>query len=427
MPNELARKPKKTGTYLIIILIVTSVATVLSTIIIYRNSLRAAEESLKLQALGIAASLEPSVQTTHVKENIFRDIITEASWEGIAFLALYDRRGLTLLHSNENLVGRRIDSPDVKIAADEDRPVFNRMTLGTDEEVFILNYPIHARDAIKVLMVALHPYPAQDIIRQARLQAMSIAVTVVIIWIMGFFFIKAVKRSEQLSAMMAEREGLAVIGEMAAVLAHEIRNPLGSIKGFAQYLSEKGTEGKRELGVIIDEAGRLERLTEDLLLYARPSEVRAEKFNLLETVGDMMRLPGSDHAKMAAIRINASIPSDIVMISDKEKVKQILSNLLQNSVDAVSEGGLIELGAEQVDDKIIIIVRDNGCGMDAETRSRAFNSFFTSKPKGTGLGLAIVDRLAKALGGRIEIESEPGKGTGVRITLPATYRKEGHE
>ncbi len=427
MPNELTSKPKKTDVYLIIILIVASVATLLSTIIIYRNSLRAAEESLKLQALGIAASLEPSLQPTHVKENIFRDIITEASWEGIAFLALYDRSGLTLLHSNENLVGRRIDSPDIKIAADEGRPVFNRMTLGTDEEVFILNYPIHALDAIKVLRLALHPYPAQDIIRQARLQAMSIAVTVIIIWIMGFFFIKAVKRSEQLSAMMAERERLAVIGEMAAVLAHEIRNPLGSIKGFAQYLSEKGTEGKRELGIIIDEAGRLERLTEDLLLYARPSEVRAEKFSLLETTDEVMRVPASDHVKMAAIRINASIPSDIVMISDKEKVKQILSNLLQNSVDAVSEDGVIELGAEHLDDKIIIIVRDNGCGMDAETQSRAFNSFFTSKAKGTGLGLAIVDRLTRELGGQTEIESEPGKGTVVRLTLPVPSRKEGHE
>jgi len=421
------RMPKKTEVYLIIILIVASVATLLSTIIIYRNSLRAAEESLKLQALGIAASLEPSLQETHVKENIFRDIVTEASWEGIAFLALYDRTGLTLLHSNENLVGRRIDSPDIRIAADEERPIFNRMTLGTDEEVFILNYPVHARDAIKVLKLALHPYPAQDIIRQARLQAMSIAITIVIIWIMGFFFIKAVKRSEQLFAMMAERERLAVIGEMAAVLAHEIRNPLGSIKGFAQYLSEKGTEGKGELGVIIDEAGRLERLTEDLLLYARPSEVRAEKFNLFEAAEEVMGLSASEHVKTAAIRINASIPSDIVMISDKEKVKQILSNLLQNSIDAVSEGGLIELGAEQMDNQIIIIVRDDGCGMDADTQSKAFNSFFTSKAKGTGLGLAIVDRLTKALGGGIEIQSEPGKGTAVRITLSATYRKEGHE
>lgn len=428
MLDACEKRPKKAHIYLIIILVVASITTLLSTLIIYRNSLRAAEESLKLQALGIAVSLEPSLQTAHVKENIFKDIITEASWEGIAFIALHDRSGLTLLHSNENLVGRRIDSPDIKISADEERPVFEHLTLGTGEEVFVLNYPIHARDAVKVLRLALHPYPAKNIIRQARLQAISIAITVVVLWVIGFFFIKAVKRSEQLSVMMEERERLAVIGEMAAVLAHEIRNPLGSIKGFAQYLLEKGTGVKGELGVIIDEARRLERLTEDLLFYARPSEVRTEKFNLSELADEaILSLYESDQGKMASARINATIPIDILMVSDREKLKQILSNILQNSAEAVSGGGFIELKAEQVGDKIIIIVSDNGCGMDEETRSRAFNSFFTTKAKGTGLGLAIVDKLTRALGGQIKLESETAGGTACTITLPAALHKAEHE
>jgi hypothetical protein len=101
------KQPKRTHVYLIIVLISASLATLISTLIIYQNSLRAAEEALKLQALGIAASLEPSLVDVKGKENIFRDIITETSWEGIAFIALYDRNGVTLLHSNENLVGHR--------------------------------------------------------------------------------------------------------------------------------------------------------------------------------------------------------------------------------------------------------------------------------------------------------------------------------
>ena len=139
---------------------------------------------------------------------------------------------MTLLHSNENLVGRKIDSPDIRKSADEEKPIFEHVTLGTGEDVFVLNYPIHARDSVRVLRLALHPYPAQDIIRQARLQTISIGIVVIAIWVMGFFFIRAVKRSETLSTMMAKRERFAVVGEMAAVLAHEIRNPLGSIKGF---------------------------------------------------------------------------------------------------------------------------------------------------------------------------------------------------
>ena len=416
--NERHEKPKNTHIYLIIVLAVASLATLISSAIIYRYSLGAAEESLKLQALGIAASLEPSLIDVKGKENIFRDIITEASWEGIAFMALYDRSGMTLVHSNENLVGRKVDSPDIRKSADEKKPVFDHVTLGTGEEVFVLNYPIHARDSVRVLRLALHPYPAQNIIRQARLQAISICIVVIAICVMGFFFIRAVKRSEALSAMMAERERLAVIGEMAAVLAHEIRNPLGSIKGFAQYLTEKGTEGKVELGVIIDEAGRLERLTEDLLLYAGPSEIRVEEFNLSQLADEVMRLQSSDQAKKASMAMNSTIPPDIVISSDREKLKQILANIIQNAADAIDEGGRVELKAERSDNKIIIIVRDNGCGMDEETKSRAFNSFFTTKAKGTGLGLAIADKLIKALGGRIELESGPATGTVIRITLP---------
>ena len=99
-------------------------------------------------------------------------------------------------------------------------------------------------------------------------------------------------------------------------------------------------------------------------------------------------------------------------------MKQILANIIQNAADAIDEGGRVELKAERSNNKIIIIVRDNGCGMDEETKSRAFNSFFTTKAKGTGLGLAIADKLIKALGGRIELESGPATGTVIRITLP---------
>lgn len=426
--NRHHARPKNTRLYLIIVLITGSLATLISTAIIYHNSLGAAEEALKLQALGIAASLEPSLIDVKGKENIFRDIITEASWEGIAFMALYDRSGITLLHSNENLVGRKNDSPDIRISADEQKPVFNHLTLGTGEDVFVLNYPIHAKDSVRVLRLALHPYPAQDIIRQARLQAISIGVAIIAIWIMGFFFIRAVKRSETLSAMMAERERFAVVGEMAAVLAHEIRNPLGSIKGFAQYLSEHSATGKAELAVIVEEARRLERLTDDLLLYARPSEVRVVEFNLSDLADDVEELlQESAQARMALLTIKKDIPRDMIMSSDQEKLKQILFNILRNATEAVSEGGLIELRVERTGNEIIIIITDNGVGMDEDTKAQAFKSFFTTKATGTGLGLAIVEKLTTALGGRITLESTPAIGTVFTMTFPVAISGVRHE
>jgi signal transduction histidine kinase len=117
----------------------------------------------------------------------------------------------------------------------------------------------------------------------------------------------------------------------------------------------------------------------------------------------------------------------MVMVSDREKVKQILFNILRNSAEATSEGGLIELRAERSGREISIIVRDNGVGMDDETKSRAFTSFFTTKATGTGLGLAIVNKLTNALEGRITLESAPARGTVFTLTFPASFSGVMHE
>jgi two-component system sensor histidine kinase HydH len=421
------KKRKKRYSYIVLILAAASLATLVSTAIIYRNSLHAAEESLRLQALGIAASLQPSIQTIRGKERLFPDIVTEAAWEGIAYIALYDRDGQTLLHSNMELVGRRSDLPDLKAAVNGNRPTSGYVTLGTGENVFALNYPVHFGKTINVLRIALHPYPAEDIIRQARFQAISIMIIVVVLWIIGFFLIRAVKRADELSLIMARKEHLAVIGEMAAVLAHEIRNPIGSIKGFAQYLSEHKTENRAELDIIINEASRLERLTEDLLLYARPSEVRVREFRLAELANETLGLfRESDRIKQLNISTAVTMPDTLTISTDREKLKQVLVNLVENAVDAVTKNGSVELWAEKVDNKIIIVVNDDGCGMDDTMKTRAFESFFTTKAKGTGLGLAIVGRLITAIGGEIDMRSAEGKGTRFTISLPTGFRAD-HE
>jgi two-component system sensor histidine kinase HydH len=229
-----------------------------------------------------------------------------------------------------------------------------------------------------------------------------------------------VKKSDELTTMMAEKEHLAVIGEMSAVLAHEIRNPLGSIKGFAQYLAENSHSGSAELTVIINEAKRLERLTEDLLLYARPSEARAEVFNLAELVDEVIRdADASARTRQYALTLTREVPDGLMIISDRGMLKQILSNIIQNAVEASLRDGHIDIRASLAGNTITITIGDSGSGMDNKTRQRAFDSFFTTKAKGTGLGLAIVRRLLKTLGGKIDIRSTQGKGTIITVTLSA--------
>lgn len=422
--------------YLVIVLIIATAATLLSTVLTYRNALTAAESSLKLQALGIAVSLEVSLrnaeedQTANLDrgQNIFKDIIMQGGWEGIAFISLHDRTGFVLLHSNENLIGKQVIDSTLKKAADSGDPLYHHLSLGTGEDVFVLDFPLHIRNAVRVLRLALHTYPAQRITRQARLQIIVSSVVIVVLWIVGFFFIRAAARSEKLERKMVEKEKLVMLGEMASVLAHEIRNPLGSIKGFAQYLREQraggasASEDQKCLDIIIEESGRLETLTEDLLLYARPSEIRAGEFNLRDLVEETLKgLPFEEED----IRTEVSIPADILIISDRDKLRQILINILQNAIDAMPSGGRVEIGAGRLLNSVLITIRDNGCGMDPTAKAKAFDPFFTSKTRGTGLGLPIVEKLALCLNARIEIESGPGKGTTFRLTLPGPETSSG--
>lgn len=428
------RYPKGSHIYLVAILIAATVITTAGSILTYNNSVKGAESSLELQSTGIAVSLEASIKDSDVlriksdesnkRKNIFKEIITEGRWEGIAFIALYDITGTTVLHSNENLIGRQVQDDSIRTVAETGAPAHNYAVLGTDERVFVLNFPVYIYDdARMVLRLALHTYPVEEVIRQARLHILGMSFVVIILWAVGYFFIRALKHSDELRLKIAEKERLAVIGEMASVLAHEIRNPLGSIKGFAQYLMEEGAEvngqgsrmAKEYLDVIVSESKRLEALTEDLLMYAKPVEVKSEDFNMLELINEVVK--AMQDSKDVDIKV--SVPSGLKIKSDRDKLKQIFMNILQNAVDAGSK--VIDIKAEFVNDKMTILISDDGCGMSHEMKENAFKPFFTTKTKGTGLGLAIVDKLTKAIGGEIELESEPQKGTVFKIVIPKNF------
>ncbi len=418
----------KNRLYLIIILIAASVITIYNTAMTYRNALNASEDSLRLQSIGIAVSLEASLSKgIKGKETLFRDIITEGKWEGIAFIALYDKNGTAILHSNDKLVGKRIDDDSIKKTVSTGETIYEKRRLGTGEIAFMINFPILIKgiDNISVLRIAIHTYPFEETLRQARLQIINVSVMLIIIWLMGYLFVRTVKRSEELKNIVEERERFAIIGEMSSVLAHEIRNPLGSIKGFAQYLKEQvSRDGKISsdyLDIIISESNRLETLTEDLLMYAKPSEIKREEFNVRELINEVIR--GMNWPE--DINIKTSLDEDLTITTDRAKLKQILINIIQNSIDAIKYNknlergfGLIEIKATKSTGKILITIKDNGVGMPQEIKGELFKPFFTTKAQGTGLGLSIVDRLIKSIGGKIEFESEPERGTVFEISMP---------
>jgi len=224
-------------------------------------------------------------------------------------------------------------------------------------------------------------------------------------------------REEKLQRM----DRLAALGEMASGLAHEIRNPLASLSGAAQFLQEAGLvlpEGKRLLKIIARESHRLNDLSRTFLLYARPEGRRNETVVLHREVEYVLSLLRQRRG-LPPGELALDVPEDLEFELDPDQLRQVLLNLLLNAHQALPpEGGHIAIRGRREQGHIVIEIEDDGRGIRPEDLTKIFNPFFTTRPDGTGLGLAIVHRLVQAWGGDIAVRSEPGAGTTVTLRLP---------
>ncbi len=215
---------------------------------------------------------------------------------------------------------------------------------------------------------------------------------------------------------------LAALGEMAAGLAHEIRNPLASLSGSAQFLREAGwvlPEGERLVKIILREANRLNNLTESFLKYARPGEGRPEKIRLADAARSAVGLIRKN--RDTDVILSVDIPDDLEVFLDPDQLRQVLVQLTQNAFDACArDGGRIEIRALRTDKAVEFSVDDNGVGIDPENLPRIFDPFFTTRPDGTGLGLAVAHQLIKSWGGEVSIDSAPGRGCKITVSIPVS-------
>jgi two-component system sensor histidine kinase HydH len=234
-------------------------------------------------------------------------------------------------------------------------------------------------------------------------------------------------RLRTLEEDLAEAKRLAAIGSLAAGVAHEIRNPLSSLRGFAQLFATK-LKGQAPLdayaATMVQEADRLNRVVTDLLYLARPRDLAPAEVDLprlMESLKGLLRFD-LDHKHAApSLDLQAS-----TVHADEDALKQALLNLLVNALDALPDPedgapGQLTLSSSPSagpEPGVWVSVADNGQGMDEEVRQQAFEPFFTAKRQGTGLGLAIVQGIMRAHRGRALIESEPGKGTTLRLFFP---------
>ena len=223
-----------------------------------------------------------------------------------------------------------------------------------------------------------------------------------------------------LEARVREDAGLARIGELAAVLAHEVKNPLAAIGGAIEVLSDRlPTDADRAIvQEILQRIASLSELMNDLLLYARPPRLQPGRVHLSELLINLTAFFRSDPAWRA---VDVAITGRARPVdADADLLRIALQNLLLNAMQAMPQGGPLVVRVHEAEGLVHIDVIDRGPGISPDVRDRLFTPFFTTKARGTGLGLATARRIAEAHGGRADVIESSHSGTTVRLTLPAS-------
>jgi two-component system, NtrC family, sensor histidine kinase HydH len=244
---------------------------------------------------------------------------------------------------------------------------------------------------------------------------------------MGLYFLTGgltgflVDRERREARRVKEAENLALLGQAAAAVAHELKTPLVAIGGFAQRIQrdlEPSHPYRSQLRIIVDQVRHMETLLRQMLDYSRPLELNRRPLDLGELVEEVFTLTAAT-AQERKVRLVKELPDGgLNLEGDAGRLRQVLINLVNNALQASPPGGEVVLRAAREKDQVVIQVSDHGTGIPAAEREKIFFPFFTTKSGGTGLGLAITRKIVLAHQGSIQVESQPGQGSTFTILLP---------
>lgn len=225
------------------------------------------------------------------------------------------------------------------------------------------------------------------------------------------------KRAEE---MLIRSEKLSIVGQLAAGVAHEIRNPLTSLKGFVQLMKSKISGYESYFEIMQDELERINFIVSEFLVIAKPQSVVYQPRDLRVILQNTIVLVGSQ-AALHNVELITEASANLALINcDENQIKQVFINVLNNSIESMNEGGLILIELQMKEaNQIMIRFTDQGCGIPEERIPRLGEPFYTTKERGTGLGLMVTFKIIENHGGKLRITSEIGAGTTVEITMPA--------
>jgi two-component system sensor histidine kinase HydH len=433
------------------ILFIVMLLLVFISVSTYRNLNRernAAMQTVRRQALtlinALAAGARAGMMMQMAGKDAIGNLVHEIGRSGdVNYLYLVNAAGEVVHHSIPSLEGTRaVWRPDFERAGDV-RTRIRRLADGV--HVYEVAKPFapvgihlaatlpssgdssaaspthfHSRATVYLGMTMA----AYDAARQSDLQHAMIMGGIVLALGGGVIYFFIVIRSYYLLEEQVRRaEKLAVVGRLAAGVAHEIRNPLSSIRGFAYLLGRghgKETPEREYADVMVREIDRINRVVTDLLNFSRPMTLEPEITRLPDLVDHVVSLVSAD-AKKHGVAIHIDCESGLpLMMLDPNQITQALLNLMLNAINAMERGGAAEIRASALNEGagVKILVTDNGPGIDRDVQEKIFEPFYTTRERGTGLGLAMVRKIAENHDGGVAVESPPpGKSSGTRFTL----------
>lgn len=389
-----------------------------------------------LFGVAIGAQSFPGIIAVHADAEYVLNFRKEAGVErqieelgrqaGVVSVALLDPDLTVLVHSDRALVGQRRPDPALAGALADGRSV-SRLLDGAPA-VFEVVRPLTLDGSrLGLLTIGFSTEPMERAWRQDVRSGVVLGVAVLVAGALGLALIFYMQQRHlgevrALETEMARRERLAALGDVAAAFAHEVRNPLNAVSMGLQRLRgeftpEPAADYERFVDVMQGEVQRLNAIVEQFIALARPLPLAPAPVALDDLLRELAALI-EGQARMAGVTVRLALPPTVPpIVGDRDRLKQVLLNLVVNALQAMSAGGTLTLGAEAGRDHVALAVTDSGPGIPPETLSRIFDPYFTTKTGGLGLGLTIARRIVEAHGGSLEAESQPGRGTTFRVRL----------
>jgi signal transduction histidine kinase len=391
--------------------------------------------------LGVAVGARsfPGIIAVHADANsvlnfrreigVQRQIEELARQPGIESVALLDKDLTVLAHSTPDRVGEREADEKLQATLESGRVLTRMAGRAGGGRVYEVIKPLALEGSrTGLLRIGLSTATMDRIWRRDRLIAAVTAAVVLGLGILGMSVIfytqhRHMTEVKTLEEEMERGERLATVGNMAAAVAHEIRNPLNAVSMGLQRLRVEFEPAPREeylrmVDLVQGEVRRLNVIVEEFLSLARPMSLKPEPINVAALLDEVLSLLESE-ARGAGIVVVREIADGLpVLHADRDRIKQVLLNLVLNAIQAMPSGGTLEIGAVAAGGTLTITVTDTGSGIAPDALQKVFEPYVTTKTQGLGLGLAIARRIVQAHGGRIEAESEPGRRTRFRFALP---------